>query len=165
MKKALAILLISIVMVTALSAYEGSTSVSFAYTYEEGNKIGISSDTAGYFDSSLGFYLGVESVFNVKDFSDWEVGLIVGPSYSYSFSGTGVSIIASVGLSGESTMDHCAFGIGSYFGGEWRETERFGLGVGVKLGNNFVSIPFDNPSITTNSRFFVTPIVGVEFYY
>ena len=70
MKKALAILLISIVMVTALFAYEGSTSVSFAYTYEEGNKIGISSDTAGYFDSSLGFYLGVESVFNVKDFSD-----------------------------------------------------------------------------------------------
>ena len=165
MKKALAILLISIVMVTALSAYEGSTSVSFAYTYEEGNKIGISSDTAGYFDSSLGFYLGVESVFNVKDFSDWEVGLIVGPSYSYSFSGTGVSIIASVGLSGESTMDHCAFGIGSYFGGEWRVTERFGLGVGVKLGNNFVSIPFDDPSITANSRFFVTPIVGVEFCY
>lgn len=62
-------------------------------------------------------------------------------------------------------MDHCAFGIGSYFGGELRVTERFGLGVGVKLGNNFVSIPFDDPSITANSRFFVTPIVGVEFCY
>lgn len=166
MKKTLMVLFISVVMVTALFAYEGSTSASFAYSYREGNYLGISSDNTGYFGSStVGYYAGVDATFNVKDITSWKIGLIAGPSFRYSFNEARVNVNASVGISAEGTEEHFAFGIGSYLCAEWKATDHFGLGVGVKLGNNFVSVPFNDLSITTNSRFFVTPTVGVEFYY
>ena len=117
MKKVFSILLVSVVLISALMAFDGNTSASLAYSFEDGNNLGLSSENTGYFGSSnLGYYIGIDSVFNVTDISDWEVGMIAGPSYRYSFSESGVTATLALGVSAEGSKDLFAFGVGAYAG-------------------------------------------------
>ena len=166
MKKVFSILLVSVVLISALMAFDGNTSASLAYSFEDGNNMGLSSENTGYFGSSnLGYYVGVDAVFDLTDISDWNVGMIVGPSCRYSFVDAGVTATLALGVSAEGSKDLFAFGVGAYAGGDWSITDHFGLGVGVKVGNNFVSLPYETKELTLSSRFYVTPVIGVQFYY
>ena len=102
MKKVFSILLVSVVLISALMAFDGNTSASMSYSFEDGNNMGLSSENTGYFGSSnLGYYVGVDAVFDLTDISDWNVGMIVGPSYRYSFSESGVTAALALGVSAE----------------------------------------------------------------
>ncbi|MGN0906169.1 MAG: hypothetical protein ACI4NM_03390, partial [Bullifex sp.] len=63
------------------------------------------------------------------------------------------------------TPSAASFGIGAFVGAEWKFTKNFGFGVGTKLGNDFINIPFDGSGVGMKSSFFVTPYLGVELYY
>lgn len=167
MKKAITIAIVSLVCLTGLFAFEGNTSASFAYDYEDGkNYLGIASDSTGYFGtSSFGYYAGVDALFNVKDINDWCIGLLIGPSYCYKFGESGVNLNVALGLSGEGTPSDFSCGLGAFIGAEWKLTKNFGFGVGTKIGNDFITVPFDGSGISMKSSFFVTPYLGVELYY
>ena len=160
MKKVFSILLVSVVLISALMAFDGNTSASLAYSFEDGNNLGLSSENTGYFGSSnLGYYIGIDSVFNVTDISDWEVGMIVGPSYRYSFVDAGVTATLALGVSAEGSKDLFAFGVGAYAGGDWRITDHFGLGVRLTVGKNFVLLPYETKELTVSSRWYETPAI------
>lgn len=167
MKKTIVILVVSLVMISGLFAFDGNTSASFAYTYEDGNHyLGLNSDSLGYFDSSvIGYYAGVDATFNISDINDWDIGMIVGPSCRYAFGDSGVRLNVALGLSAEGTLKRFSCGVGTFFEAEWRMTNNFGFGVGAKLGNDFFTVDFDNGDTSFSSRFFVSPFIGVEFYY
>ena len=167
MKKVFSLIIVGVVLTAALMAFDGNTSASLAYTFEEGeHDLGLSSQSVGYFGSGkVGYFIGVDADFNIKDESDWNVGMIIGPSFRYAFTDAGVTATVALGVSAEGSAELFAFGVGGYAGGDWQITDHFGLGVGVKLGNNFVSVPFSNTELTVVSRFYVTPVIGVHFYY
>lgn len=167
MKKVFSLIIVGVVMTTALMAFDGNTSASLAYTFEEGeHDMGLSSQSVGYFGSSnIGYFIGVDADFNLKDVSDWNVGMIIGPSFRYYFVDAGVTATVAIGVSAEGSKELFAFGVSGYAGGDWKMTDHFGLGVGVKLGNNFVSLPFSSSELTVASRFYVTPVIGVNLYY
>ena len=167
MKKVITILLVSIVVSTALFAYDGKTSATFAYSYNDGeNYLGISSDSTGYFNnSSFGYYIGTDALFSVKSIQDWRINMLVGPAYKYSFGQSGVNLNVSLGVSASGTPNAFSFGLGSFWGAEWQFAKHFGLTTGAKLGSNFVEVPFNGGSMALKPNFYVTPFIGMEFYY
>lgn len=166
MKKILTVLLLSLVITAGLFAFDGSSSASFTYSYDGNNYLGISSDSIGFFNNSnFGYYGGVDALFNVKSINDWKIDVLVGPAYRYSFGESGVKLNFSVGASAAGTNDKFSFGIGSYIGANWSFKKHFGFTIGTKLGSNFVELPYDSNSLSVKGDFYVTPLIGVNFYY
>ena len=166
MKKVLTVLILSLVITAGLFAFDGSTSASFAYSYDGNHYLGISSESIGFFNNSnFGYYGSADALFNVKSINDWKIDMLVGPAYRYSFDESGVKVNIAVGASVAGTNDKFSFGIGSYVGADWSLTEHFGFTIGTKLGSNFVELPYNRNSLSVKGDFYVTPLIGVNFYY
>lgn len=166
MKKVLTVLILSLVITAGLFAFDGSSSASFAYSYDGNHYLGISSESIGFFNNSnFGYYGSVDALFNVKSINDWKIDVLVGPTYRYSFDESGVKLNVSVGASAAGTNDKFSFGIGSYIGANWSFAEHFGFTIGTKLGSNFVEVPFNGGSMALKPNFYGTPFIGMEFYY
>lgn len=167
MKKIITILIVSCVLTTGLFAFDGNTSASFAYSYnDKGNYLGLSSDSVGYVNnSSFGYYVGTEALFNVKNIEDWKINMLAGPSYRYSFGTSNVSLNVSLGLSASGNKYDFSFGLGSFWGAIWKFNNVFGLNIGTKFGSNFVEVPFNGEGISVTPNFYVTPVIGFNFYY
>lgn len=166
--------IISIVSVLALScacifaaSYDGRTSVGINYSYDDGSYFGLSTDTVGYVnDGPVGFYIGTDADFRIGDISAWNINMIVGPSYSYSFGDSNVSFEIAGGISASCTsFELFSFGLGGYAGAAWAFSDSAELLLGAKMGSNFVNIPLDNPSISTSGDFYITPQLAIGFTY
>lgn len=168
MKKILCVLGAAIFASTGLFAsFGGHTSADFSYMYNEGGHyLDLASDSLGFAsDFPVGYYAGLDAMFNVEDINDWRIGMLAGPAYSYEFGTSGVSFDIAAGLSMSGSPDFFRFGVGAYAGASWRMTEIFGLGLGVRLGSNFVSVSFDSGDVGLDSDFYVSPSVSAIFYY
>ena len=167
MKKVITLLLVSVVITTGLFAFDGQTSANFAYSYNDNNHyLGISSDSVGFFNnSSFGYYVGTDALFNVQNINEWNINMLVGPSYRYSFGQTGVNLNVSLGVSASGSPTSFSFGLGSFWGAEWQFVKNIGLTVGTKIGSNFVEVPFNGDKVTLTPDFYVTPSIGLNFYY
>lgn len=165
MKKVFLLIVVSVVLASSLLAFDGSTSTALAYSYENGNYFGLSVDNTGFASSSnLGYYIGAEGLFDFTDISNYNIGLIAGPSYRYSITEK-MSVVASLGISGETTGNTLSLGLGSYAKGEFMLNDSFSLEAGVKMGNNFVIIPFSGEGVGIGSHFYITPLIGIGIHY
>ena len=95
-----------LVLICALSAscalfasFDGHSSLSGVYDYNDGTHyLGIGSDSFGFVnDFPLGYYAGIDASFSTQDISDWRIGMIAGPAYSYDFGDSGVSCDVAAG--------------------------------------------------------------------
>lgn len=163
-----------LVLICALSAscalfasFDGHSSLSGVYTYNDGTHyLGIGSDSFGFVnDFPLGYYAGIDASFSTQDVSDWRIGLIAGPAYSYDFGDSGVSCDVAAGISMDGTLDAFSFGLGGYIGASWKLNGVFGFGIGASLGSNFVEVALDDGSFSLDGDFFVTPSLSAIFYY
>lgn len=167
MKKVIVILFVSLAFAASLFAIDGYTTVQGAYTYNNGKHyIGLASNSLGYGEGkSIGYYAGVDAAFNAKDIGEWNIGLLVGPSYRYAFGESGVVLNAALGVSGMGAPSYAAAGVGGYVGVDWKLNDGFGFALGAKVGNDFLVVPFDGSGVHLENNFFVTPSLGVSFFY
>lgn len=150
------------------ASFEGFTTVNPTYTFTDGkNYMGISSDSFGFVNGSpIGYYGGVDAVFKLGDASDWKIGMLVGPSYSYGFADAGVNVNIALGLAAEgSSFGFFSFGLGGYLGADWKVTDVFGLGIGTQIGSRFVDVNLNDGDFSISGDFFISPRVSVVFYY
>ena len=66
-------------------------------------------------DCPVGYYAGLNAEFNLKDVDNWKIGMIVGPSYSYSFGDSDVSLDG--GRSHYQCLQMAVTGIGKHIDG------------------------------------------------
>lgn len=169
MKKVLIMLVASLVCCCGLFAsFDGFTTVGPSYSFHDGkNYMGLNSDNFGFVnDGPVGYYAGINAEFNLKDVNDWKIGMLVGPSYRYSFGESGVSLDIALGLSMEGTnLGFFSFGVGGYIGADWRINNVFGLGIGTQIGSNFVDVNLANGKFGVSGDFYVSPTLSAIFYY
>lgn len=169
MKRILIMMLASLVCCCGLFAsFDGFTTFGPSYSFHDGNNyMGLDSDSFGFVnDCPVGYYAGLNAEFNLKDVDNWKIGMIVGPSYSYSFGDSDVSLDVALGLSMEGTsLGFFSFGVGGYIGADWRMNSIFGLGIGTQIGSNFVDVNLDNGKFGVSGDFYVSPTLSAIFYY
>jgi len=167
MKRLLVFIIVSaLVCFSAFASFEGRTSVGINYAYNDGNMTGISVDNVGYINGDVGYYIGVDTDFDVNDIDVFRIGMIAGPSYQYHFYDVNMSVEISGGLSADyKNKDLFRFGIGGYIGAVWHFAPKMNIILGTKLGSDFVSVDLSDNNWDISGDFFVIPMLSIGFKY
>ena len=168
MKKILSVLsILTLASVCLFASFDGRSSVGINYSYDDVNYFGLTTDSVGYSTTSpVGYYIGTDADFKIGDITFWTINMILGPSYRYTFGESGVTFEVALGLSANgNSASLFSFGVGSYTGVSYSINENLDLLMGVKMGSNFVNIPLNNPSVTLDGDFYVTPNFALGFKY
>ena len=165
MKKAIIAVLVSLIAVSGLFAFDGNTSAGVAYSFDNGHYMGLSSDSTGFFGGSLGYYGGADALFDLTDINNWKIDIMTGPAYRYAFGESGVKLTVAPALSFTGTTTLFSAGLGGYIGADYHFTDNFGMGIGVKLGSNFLNWTYNDLKFSLSGDFFVTPSLKAVFFY
>ncbi len=167
-KKIIVLALIALVCASAFAAVDGRTSIGLNYSYNDGNYFGLTTDTVGFINnSSIGYYIGTDAAFGIGNVNAYKIHMQFAPVYRYMIANTAMSIDLALGLSASYVdADLFKFGVGGYLGAEYRVNELTSLMIGAKMGSDFVNIPLkNNPDVTIEGDFYITPYIGVGFCY
>lgn len=168
MKKFFLLFLIALLAAATISAstFSGTTSIGGSYTFRDGEHLGgISSQTFGFTDCPVGYFIGLNSAHN-RD--GWGLNMIIGPAYKYYFTNVPMSIDAAIGASlsgewtGESVFD---LGIGGYLGSSYYINELVSIMLGLSLGYDMLAVDLTNGSTSFANDFHVSPSLSIGFSY
>ncbi len=171
-KKILASLMVSCLVAGIAFAgpfAEGMTSVGGSYIYRDGEHFGgLSSQTFGFFDSSVGYFVGANAGFNLSEGTNWNMNIIAAPSYRYHFAETDMNVDLAVGLSFSGTWaerNEFGFGVGGYLGAAWDVSSDISILLGCSLGYDMLKVDLDTSAVDFGGRFYTIPSLSIGFKY
>ncbi len=173
MKKGIIVFLLVVAASAAVFAgtFSGKTEVALNYSYRGGvNMGGLSVNNSGYSDSfPIGYAANVNADFDPTTGNCNAITMLVGPSYKYNITGSGMDIELALGVSatGENINadTHFLLGVGGYLGAAYALPNGLGLAIGTQLGYDMLSVPLNGGASFYQGTFYVTPSVGLVFNY